>query len=129
MTPINNCGRFQYGLWVCGWFRLSFPLGVGPWRVDLVAHSFVLVPLFGQLRWCWFWSRASPRLVSLVFLMLGRVRCWVWSPRAALVLVIRVLAWFWLCVRWFRFITPSFGAWCWFPQAKNRKFALYTIRV
>ena len=76
----------------------SFPLGVRPLRVDLVARWFCFFLCldhcvgvgFGRLRprvgGCVSYSNVGPRSVSLF-------------------LVFRVLAWFCLCMRWFRFIT------------------------
>ena len=79
-------------------FVFSFPLGVRPLRVDLVARWFCFFLCldhcvgvgFGRLRprvgGCVSYSNVGPRSVSLF-------------------LVFRVLAWFCLCMRWFRFIT------------------------
>ena len=98
-------------------FRLPFPFGVG---LALVTRWFRMFRCpaprvgvgYGRLRPPLRWFR-----LSFYFWTVWR---WVWSPRAALVLVVRaVVSFYYTFVRRLVLVSPG----------ENRKFALYTIRV
>ena len=95
--------------------------GVGPLRLAWVARWFRCVR-FGRLR--------PSSVVSLVFLILDRVWCWVWSP-AALVLVFSVLVWFLVVcavVSFYYFLRSAPGVGFPWQKVENSRCILFVFR-